>query len=202
MVGSRTRQLSSRARTRVGDRDRPTQIGQHAQPRRHRPPGLQQVGKIGLEIRCKARPEFVRVYTQQGAVDHLREGAAMHHRSPAISRLARTSAASLVNRCASAVECAAAGRLKSEHATTVVAGRGELTNEPRVFHALERTVDRARPHAHVRAGRRFHRLHDRVAVQRTIGKRKEDVEYGGGQRRLTQGRNRLRHGSILLPLRI
>jgi hypothetical protein len=38
---------------------------------------------------------------------------------------------------------------------------------------MQRAEDRARPHLHVRAGRGFHGLHDRVAVQRTVGKRKE-----------------------------
>ena len=39
-------------------------------------------------------------------------------------------------------------------------------------------------------------------MQRTVGKRKQDMEHRGGQRRLAKGRNRLRHGGILLPLRI
>src|SRR5438128_7742954 len=99
-------------------------------------------------------------------------------------------------------ERAAARRLKSEDATTVVAARGELSHEPRFFHALERAVDRARPHAHLRAGRLLHRLHDGVAVEWTIGKRKKDVEHRGSQRGAAEGRNRLGHGSILLPLRI
>ena len=125
----------------------------------------------------------------------------MHHRSPAISRFGADQRREPRQSVRLGRECAPAGRLKSEDATTVVAARGELTDEPRFFHALQRAVDRARAHPHVRAGRRFDRLHDRVAVQRTIGQRKQDVEHGGGQRRLTQGWNRLRHGWILLPLR-
>src|SRR5712691_3782097 len=99
-----------------------------------------------------------------------------------------------------AIECAPAEGLQDEHATTIVAARAELTDESGFFHALQRAVNRAGAHPHLRTGGLFDRLHDGVAVPRTIRQREQDVEHGRRQWRLTEGWDRLGHGLNLITV--
>src|SRR6266481_6862258 len=67
-----------------------------------------------------------------------------------------------------AIECAPPGGLQDEHATTILPARVQLPDESSVFHALQRAVNRAGAHPHLRTGGLFDRLHDGVAVPGTI----------------------------------
>ena len=194
--------LPGGARTGVRERHGPQQIGDQTPPRGEGAACAQQVAEIGFEIGGEAGAELARIQTEQEAIGRLRpEEASTHQPSSVMRCFDRRSAASRAQTLRLAIECAPAEGLQGEHAPTIVAARVELTDESGFFHALQRAVDRARAHPHLLTGGLFDRLHDGVAVPRTIRQREQDVEHGRRQGRLTEGWDRrLGHGSTLITV--